>query len=155
MNISTYESRIKALEDQLNPPTPSGGAAIESITLSPDYGGINARLEKMTFDYESGETDMFQPPWARVFYATSSTTDAIPETIDVTVTPSEGLYAFVNDLGSNTKYYGEIGSPATFTVHKKSGSAEFSIPVGAINSNNLETADHGVIVKITITHTAA
>lgn len=155
MNISTYEARIKALEDQLNPPGPSGGVAIESITLSPDYGGINAILEDMTFDYESGETDVLQPPWARNFYAERGTTDAIPETIDVTVTPGEGLYAFVRDIGGNTIYYGELGSPATFTVHKRSGSAEFSIPVGAINANELLTANYGVFVNITITHTAA
>ena len=154
MNISTYEARIKALEDQLNPPGPSEGLVIESIKLSPDLGGINAILEDMTFDYESGASDESQPPWARTFEAGSATAETLPETIDVTVTPAEGLYAFARDIGGNTIYYGEIGSPATFTVHKKSGSPAFRIPVGAINTNDFQTADYGVIVSIAITHTA-
>ena len=36
MNISTYEARIKALEDQLNPPGPSGEGGILSVTVTPD-----------------------------------------------------------------------------------------------------------------------
>lgn len=154
MNISTYESRIKALEDQLNPPAPGGGLVIESITLSPDLGGINAILEDMTFDYESGATDGPRPPWATTFKAESGTAETLPETIDVTVTPAEGLYAYARDMGGNTIYYGEIGSPATFTVHKKSGSPAFGIQVGAINTNDFQTANYGVIVNIAITRPA-
>ena len=52
MNISTYEARIKALEDQLNPPAPGGSTGLLSVTVSPDItlsGGtsLNAKLAAM------------------------------------------------------------------------------------------------------------
>lgn len=152
MNISTYESRIKALEDQLNPPGPAGGLVIESITLSPDVAGINAVLEEMTFDYESGYPDEIIP-WARNFRVTRSTTDTLPQTVDVTITPTEGLYAMFNDTSTGTVSYGEIGAPATFTLTRETG-PELSIRLGAINTTNIQTADYGVLVTIVITRTA-
>lgn len=49
MNISTYEARIKALEDQLNPPVPGGSTGLLSVTVSPDITlgdgtSLNAKL---------------------------------------------------------------------------------------------------------------
>ncbi len=152
MNISTYEARIKALEDQLNPPGPSGGTVIESITLSPDVAGINAVLEEMTFDYESGAPDELIP-WARKFLVTRSTKDTLPQTVDVTITPTEGLYAMFNDTSTGTVSYGEIGAPATFTLTMETGPA-LNIRLGALNTTDIRTADYGVFVNIVITRTA-
>ena len=52
MNISTYEARIKALEDQLNPPAPGGSTGLLSVTVSPDITlsdgtSLNAKLAAM------------------------------------------------------------------------------------------------------------
>lgn len=152
MNISTYEARIKALEDQLNPPGPAGGLVIESITISPDVAGINAILEEMTFDYESGDPDRLIP-WARNFRVTRSTTDTLPQTLDVTIAPTEGLYAMFNDTITGTTSYGEISAPATFTFTRETG-PELTLRLGAINTNDMRTATYGVLVTIIITKTA-
>lgn len=155
MNISTYESRIKALEDQLNPPAPSGGVAIESITLSPDINGINAILAATQFNYEDGESmGDGAPAWARGFNITRNTTETLPNTVEVTVTPRDDLYVMYQDQQQGTFAYGEKGETVTFTAYKTSGAGDFRISATAINTNDISTADYGVFVDIALHHTA-
>lgn len=153
MNISTYESRIKALEDQLNPPAPSGGAAIESISISPDINGINAILANTQFNYEDGQPIDGAPEWLRGFNITQNTTETLPDTLEVTIVPRNDLYAVYQDPNHGTFAYGEKGEPVTYTAYK-SGANEFRILPDAINTNDISTADYGVTVNILINHTA-
>ena len=151
MNISTYEARIAALEAQLGP-GPSGGRGIESILISPDIGGINAVLAATSFYYEDGLTSDEVPEWGRLISVTKNTTDFLPETVDVTVTPSDGLYAVYMDPSSGVATFGDVGAPATFKVGIVEGVQLYSFSVAVVNSNDLSTCDWGVFAKITVRH---
>ena len=153
MNISTYEARIAALEAQLGPdPGPSGGVAIESITLSPDINGINAILAATQFNYEDGEPLDDGPAWSRGFNITRNTTETLPSTIEVTVTPRDDLYVMYQDQKNGTIAYGEKGEPVTFTAYKSLD--DFRTSISAINTNDISTADYGVFVDIQLLRTA-
>ena len=151
MNISTYESRIKALEDQLNPPEPSGSATIESISISPDINGINAILANAQFNYEDGQTIDGAPEWARGFNITHKTTETLPDSVEVTIVPHNDLYVVYADQGAYA--YGEKGKPVTYTAYMTSGEPDLRIMPGVINTNDISTADYGVFANILIIKT--
>ena len=89
MNISTYESRIKALEDQINPPGPSGGTGLLSVVVTPDITlsdgtTVNQRLKEQLPMSEAGMLQLNE---------TTLSLEA-GEAFSVTVTPGSDWYAF-------------------------------------------------------------
>lgn len=91
MNISTYESRIKALEDQLNPPAPpvDPRTGIQSIVITPDVANSNARLASMM----PIAPVPYDPDDSPVLF-TNINSDVDPETeYVITVTPGTEYYA--------------------------------------------------------------
>ena len=104
MNISTYESRIKALEDQLNPP--AGANGLLSLVITPDItlsdsSSLNAKLAEM-MPVENGVNVLD-------FVANALT---VGDNYSFTYTPSAGYYAYGMDGGDHTP----AGTPVTATA---------------------------------------
>lgn len=92
MNISTYEARIKALEDQLNPPGPGGEPYVISAVVTPNItlnegGTINEKLAALMPITENQENQN---------YGASLT---VGDTYTVRVTPGENYYVY--KMGDN------------------------------------------------------
>lgn len=100
MNISTYESRIKALEDQLNPPGPGTENGLVSVVFTPDiilHGGesLNSKIAALM-------------PMGPVAHTLEEMTDGFTATeYTVAVTPSQSWKAFYADDGSDAGDAGE------------------------------------------------
>lgn len=120
MNISTYEARIKALEDQLNPPGPGGSTGLLSVTVSPDITlsdgtSLNAKIAEHMPILDTGE-----------FPLNFNTQNALEDGVaySVTATPGSTWQASIynGDEGSS----GTIGQPVTITIAVSHRALEFS-----------------------------
>ena len=144
MNISTYESRIKALEDQLNPPGPSGNAGnIVSISISPDFGNVNSKLAAMMpLRWEDG-TPNEELSESNRFHKIDISSDEAPEQpeqVSITVTPSSGGYPVAYNQADDQVTFGEKDEPMIVTMTKTSGLHQLYAEVGASDANSEETA---------------
>ena len=110
MNISTYEARIKSLEDQLNPPGPpvDHRTGIQSVVITPDVAGSNAKLAAMM-------------PIAPVPFSSDvealvleNITDEVDSNTDYTITVTPGTDYYASNANRGTTITGE---PLTYVVH--------------------------------------
>lgn len=108
----------------------------------------------MQFNYEDGQPIDGAPEWLRGFNITRNTTETLPNTVEVTVTPRDDLYVMYQDPQHGTVAFGEKGEPVTYTAYKSSSTNEFRILPSAINTNDISTADYGVSANISILKTA-
>lgn len=126
MNISTYEARIKALEDQLNPPAPGGSTGLLSVVVTPDITlsdgtSLNAKLAEMM--------------------PIEGTSDGVPQIRTITALPetppeSGTEYSFVVTPASGDTAGYKVGTTQTLSNEKGaplSGSA--SVENGAFSMN--------------------
>lgn len=112
MNISTYEARIKALEDQLNPPGPGGSTGLLSVTVTPDITlsdgtSLNAKLAAL----------MPMAP-GKVETITTLRTPSLNETYSVTIVPGSAWRVFTPTEGGGAPVYGDFGAALTYNVSR-------------------------------------
>lgn len=127
MNISTYESRIKALEDQLNPPAPSGSTGLLSVVVSPDINlndgtTLNAKLAAL-MPVEPDEAPHIVETNAVVVEDTEYT---------VTATPGSGWYGVA--FGPEGQAIGDTaGTPVSLSLTPtvSGGDIQLAVTAGA------------------------
>ena len=118
MNISTYESRIKALEDQLNPPAPED-PEIMSMTITPNKTDVNGNnIQDLINDFinQLGPVD-FDPENPPSPSATLSlhfgSAEAANGTYNIMVTPNSAGVVSIFDRNTETHYASESeGEPS-------------------------------------------
>lgn len=138
MNISTYESRIKALEDQLNPPGPSGPeTGLVSVVVTPDITlsdgtSLNAKLAAMMPKASGREV------------INENSLGALEADYRVTVKPGTDWYAYKSGTT-----FGAQGEQVYNDEHVESGMA-FGTTAAATEDTSNQDAPNAVI-RINIT----
>lgn len=141
MNISTYEARIKALEDQLNPPAPGGSTGLLSVTVSPDITlddgtSLNAKLAAMMpLRWEDGTVDP-EYPTDHTMDIEFNTESQMGSSHTVTVKPSVNRYAMSYDKDQHP-VFGQLGQEITFDADLSDGNLVATF--GAADSDNVDT----------------
>ena len=118
MNISTYESRIKALEDQLNPPAPRD-PEIMSMTITPNKTDVNGEyIQDLINNFLTllgpGDFDPDDPtpktPTLSLYFGSA---EAANGTYNIMVNPDSNGWVRIFDTNTETFYESEIeGEPA-------------------------------------------
>ena len=142
MNISTYEARIKALEDQLNPPGPGGATGLLSVTVNPDIRGVNAQLAAM-LPLLTGNREI------------TILDENVQEgdTFTVSVTPSSDWKAVAFDPdGGGGMVPGETGETytRTFEVHSEDDQGYLTVNCAASEEIPPASETDAALVKIQI-----
>lgn len=148
MNISTYESRIAALEAQLGPgpgpgpgPTEIGLLRVESTPNPYDTSGtqLNEAITNALPLLEVHPMSSFVPDDLTVFFQDEVTAQA---SYSITVYPKPGCYA-VFDGDGYTVVSDEPGASVTghITINFELGSVNFLI--GAFDGNSPESSQYG------------
>ena len=154
MNISTYESRIKALEDQLNPPVPGPVAetGLISMTFTPDI----LLTDGTTINKKLGELLPMESGLQTVSFIT--TTDQIPvtNTFTVNIVPGSEWYAKNGEDEEENPTFGEKGERTYLSVtpHNE-GDHDLVLPVSAIAVSTTTPSDPSYVHAAISVHISA
>lgn len=139
MNISTYESRIKALEDQLNPPAPED-PEIMSMTITPNKTDVNGNnIQDLINDFINllGPVD-FDPANPTPPSATLSlyfgSAEAANGTYNIMGAPNSTGWVSISDRNTETFYISESeGEPAGGDFVVNVTNMDVTITFGVLN----------------------
>ena len=145
MNISTYEARIKALEDQLNPPGPETG--LVSVVVTPDITlsdgkSLNAKIAEF-MPMQSGEISVAGTPHNTVQFEEGTE-------FTFTVTPGSDWYG-AGIIPKQGMVTGEQGTPLVFTEKVFSdGGVTLNLAPKCGAAKSLPPGDDSPIISINI-----